>query len=174
MDLDDAFGKQKCHCYERTCPSGSASPRTLPRSGSSVRLPKNAAHFPVGRGGRQPLQPLLSFIVVRQHMIIASPNGAHPRVASLAPVGQFTFWQSPGTASKIRTLYQAIETWPFSTSPPRKRACPVSPGHALFGKYFPNSDLFLYSPFFNTPAASSRSGTGRARAGRRPAARRCR
>ena len=28
--------------------------------------------------------------------VIASRKAAHPRVASLAPAGQFTFWQSPG------------------------------------------------------------------------------
>ena len=32
-----------------------------------------------------------------QHVIARSRKATHPRVASLAPSGQFTFWQSRGT-----------------------------------------------------------------------------
>ena len=32
----------------------------------------------------------------RNNHVIARPAGPHPRVASLAPTGQFTFWQSRG------------------------------------------------------------------------------
>ena len=33
-------------------------------------------------------------------MSLRGPLGPHPRVASLAPLGQFTFWQSPGTTHR--------------------------------------------------------------------------
>ena len=33
--------------------------------------------------------------------VIASRKAAHPRVASLAPAGQFTFWQSPGSTFRF-------------------------------------------------------------------------
>ena len=42
--------------------------------------------------------------------VIASRKAAHPRVASLAPSGQFTFWQSPATELQICTAYQEIPT----------------------------------------------------------------
>ena len=40
--------------------------------------------------------------------VIASRKAAHPRVASLAPAGQFTFWESPATY--VRRFYREIAT----------------------------------------------------------------
>jgi len=40
----------------------------------------------------------------------------HPRVASLAPSGQFTFWESPGTAVQIAAFPQEIATSPGGSS----------------------------------------------------------
>ena len=42
--------------------------------------------------------------------VIPRSEATHPRVASLAPSGQFTFWESPGTAYKSAAFYQEIAT----------------------------------------------------------------
>ena len=42
--------------------------------------------------------------------VIPRSEATHPRVASLAPSGQFTFWESPGTRSKFALRLQEIAT----------------------------------------------------------------
>ena len=44
----------------------------------------------------------------RPPTVIPSRKAAHPRVASLAPAGQFTFWESPATY--VRRFYRESAT----------------------------------------------------------------
>ena len=59
-----------------------------------------------------PISEYPSCVPSPDHHCHCEPDRAHPRVASLAPSGQFTFWQSPDTQNRFRKAPK------ISTAPP--------------------------------------------------------
>ena len=77
---------------------------------------------------------LIGFIQQGPKSVIPRSGATHPRVASLAPSGQFTFWESPGTALVIAAFYQEIAT-PYGLAMTNSEACCVKP--ISIKKYIP-------------------------------------
>ena len=83
-----------------------------PLPGCPTALPSMA-----DTSGEVSLQEYLSLIVVGLPVIIARSEATHPRVASLAPSGQFTFrW--PGVAGSEGVGSRDLKIVPFSANSP--------------------------------------------------------